>query len=90
MDKKRVKNKQAGESRINSICLKCMNYVSSAEWAYACYSKKCPSTNKVVKLDGWGKDRCRTPNWNPSDEKNKGESVSMATPADCKSVALSL
>lgn len=55
------------EPKLNPICLKCKNYIEKAELSFACYSKKCPSTNKIVKIDGIGWEKCRKPNWNPGD-----------------------
>lgn len=53
---------------INKLCKKCKNFVDSAELAYDCYSKKCPSTNKMLKIDGWGTNKTRKPTWNPSEK----------------------
>lgn len=66
MAKSKDKNKMTlSMKNIHSLCKNCKNFVGSVETAYDCYSKKCPSTNKHLKIDGWGPDKSRKPNWTP-------------------------
>lgn len=60
------KPKDSGKiSKVHNLCKRCKNFVDSAETAYDCYSKRCPSTNKHIKVDGFGPDRTRKPTWTP-------------------------
>lgn len=52
--------------RIHELCGICKNFINDAALAYDCYSKKCPSMNKTLKIDGWGPDKTRKPTWDPN------------------------
>jgi DNA polymerase III alpha subunit (gram-positive type) len=54
--------------KIHPLCKRCNCFVSDAKESFDCYSKKCPSTNKHLKLDGFGSDPTRKPNWNPMED----------------------
>lgn len=44
----------------------CKSYNDAAKQALVCYSKKCPSTNKKLIIDGFGNKPIRKPNWDPN------------------------
>ncbi len=54
---------------INKLCKQCKNFTDDAELAFDCYSKECPSTNKTLKIDGWGPDKTRKPTWDPNKQE---------------------
>lgn len=51
---------------INPACMCCKSYNDAAKQALVCYSKKCPSTNKKLIIDGFGNKPIRKPNWDPN------------------------
>jgi len=57
---------QANE--VQATCDKCLRD-HDAELAFDCYSKECPSTNKTLKIDGWGPDKTRKPTWDPDKQE---------------------
>jgi len=52
---------------VHELCKRCKNFNDISEESFDCYSKKCPSTDKHIKVDSWGPDKSRTPTWIPTE-----------------------